>query len=57
MKIRSIRKTAESENPSEMSCIMLANESIADSPLVGGVLNPRRHLSMQLLCGFDIPRM
>jgi hypothetical protein len=52
MKIRSIRKIAESKNPSGLSRIMLENEPIADSPLVGGVLDSSQHLSMQLLSGF-----
>ena len=44
-----------SENHAGILCIPLESQSLsADSPLVGGVLDPCRHLSMQLLCGFVI---
>jgi hypothetical protein len=52
------QKHGEYQNPAGIQRIPLESQPLsAGSPLVGGVLDPRRHLSMQLLCGFDIPRM
>ena len=58
MEIRSNCRICRSENHAGIPRIPLESQLLsADSPLVGGVLDPRRHLSMQLLCGFDIRRM
>ena len=58
MEIGSLRKIAWSENQAGFPCIMLEFQPLsASSPLARGVLNPRRHLLMQLLYGFDLRRM
>ena len=58
MEIGSLSKIAWSENPAGYPRISLESQPLpATSPLVGGVLDPRRHLSMQLLYGLDIRRM
>ena len=45
-----------SENHAGIPCIPLESQPLsAGSPLVRGVLDPRQHLSMQLLCGLGIP--
>ena len=44
-----------SENHAGIPCIPLESQPLsAGSPLVRGVLDPRRHLSMQLICGLGI---
>ena len=51
-------RAAKSENPAGYLCITLEFQLLsAGSPLVGGVLDPRRHLLMQLLCGFGLRRV
>ena len=54
MEMGSIRKTCWSENHAGLPFIMLEYKPIVDSPFVVGVLDPRRHLSMQLLPGFGL---
>ena len=58
MEIGSLSKIAWSENPAGYPRISLESQPLpATSPLVGGVLDPRRHLSMQLLYGFGLRRV
>ena len=58
LEIGSLHKFTWSENPAGFPRIPLEFQPLsADSPLVGGVLNSYRHLSMQLLSSFGLRRM
>ena len=57
LEIGSLHKFTWSENPAGFPRIPLEFQPLsADSPLVGGVLNSYRHLSMQLPYGFGLRR-